>query len=314
MIVLVLVLVLVLDPLHARADTPVDRPEATELDRDTTPPGRVEFGFDGGAPIGAYALAASLGYLDHPLRLHTVEVRRFPVEHRETLALGGAVTLGAIGVADLRLPLSHQVGTRFVGLGDARPLDRWVPGDIALGLRVRVAARAGFSAFVRGVATFGTGDDHDFAGEAKWTAAWALIARGELGDNIVVAATGGIRLRGAEVRVADRVVGDELFGAAGVAVGIPPFTPWWCTPDQLRATAEIDGILGDRVGGLRGPSPVEMRIGVVGKPRPGFLVGVRVGAGLDDQVGAPRIRVLVDFAWQAPAAPPRPAPEVEDEE
>jgi hypothetical protein len=45
---------------------------------------------------------------------------------------------------------------------------------------------------------------------------------------------------------------------------------------------------------------------VVGRPRPGFAIGVRVGAGLDDQIGAPRFRATLELAWQAPAPPPSP--------
>ncbi len=291
---------------RAAADTPVTRPEATDLDRDTTPPGRVEFGFDGGAPVGAYAFGVQLGYLEHPLRLHTVEVRTFPVEHRETLFLGGALALGDSVVVDARMPLSHQVGPRMTELGDDRPLDHWVPGDLALGARLRVVDRGGFSAFFRARLTLGTGDDGDFAGEEHWTAAWMLIGRADVGHGLVIAATGGIHLRDAEVQIADRLLGDELVYAAGAAYALPPIAGLWCEPDQLRVTAEVDGILGDRVGGQRGPSPVEARIGVVGKPRSDLAIGVHVGLGLDDQIGAPLVRAMLEVAWQAPAPPPQP--------
>src|SRR5262249_16553774 len=152
-----------------------------ELDRDSTPPGRVEFGFDGGAPVGAYAASVQLGYLEHPLRLHTMSLQTFPVEHRETLFLGGAISLAPSVVLDARWPLSHPVGLRWRELGDARPLDRWVLGDLAVGARLRVAQRGPLSAFLRAALTFGTGDDRDFAGEAHWTAASLLIGRAELG-------------------------------------------------------------------------------------------------------------------------------------
>jgi hypothetical protein len=56
----------------------------------------------------------------------------------------------------------------------------------------------------------------------------------------------------------------------------------------------------------RGPSPVEARFGFVGKPLPDVTVGVRAGFGLDDQVGAPRFRAMLELAWQAPAPPPKP--------
>jgi hypothetical protein len=42
---------------------------------------------------------------------------------------------------------------------------------------------------------------------------------------------------------------------------------------------------------------------VVGKPLPALAIGVRAGIGLDDQIGAPRFRAMIELAWQAPAAP-----------
>jgi hypothetical protein len=55
----------------AHADTPIVRPEGIEVDRDTTPPGQAELSFDGGAPIGTWALGVTLGYIARPIRFHT---------------------------------------------------------------------------------------------------------------------------------------------------------------------------------------------------------------------------------------------------
>ena len=292
----------------ARADTPVDRPEAIEVDRVTPPPGRVEFGFDGGAPVGAWAIGLQLGSLDTPIVLRAGPLRVPAVARRETAALGGALALGPSIVLDARLPLSHQTGARWQGLGDDRPLARWVAGDLELGARLRVAAPGRLAVFLRGDLTLPTGADHDFAGEAAWTAAWRLIARAALPHDVVLAATGGILLRGAEVQVADRVVGDELHAAIGATVGLPPALRLWCHPDQLRLAAELDAIVGDSVAGQRGPSPVEAAIGVIGRPRPSLAIGARIGAGIGDQIGAPALRAMLEVAWQAPAPPPRAAP------
>ena len=304
----------------AHADTPVLRPEATELDREMPPPGRAEFGFDGGAPIGAWAASLQLGYLDRPLVLHAGSLEELPVAHRETLALGGALALGATGalVLDVRLPFAHQVGDRLVGLGDARALDRIVLGDLAVGARVRIAAGERLQTFARLVATLPTGDDDNFAGEARWTASGLLIGRATLPANIVVAATGGILLRGAEVQVADRVVGDALLGGLGAAIGLPPLLGLWCVPDQLRLTGELVGSLGDQVAHKHGPSPAEARLGVVGRPLPSLALGIRAGLGLGDQIGSPRFRATLELTWQAPM-PPAPArsptePEPDDED
>ena len=298
-----LLLAVVLVAGTARADNIIMRPEAVELDRDVPPPGRVEFGFDGGAPVGAWGLGAQVGYLDQPLVLRDQAITTYPVRHRETLALGGAVSLGDSVVVDARVPMAHQVGSRLQGLGDDAALDRFVLGDVAIGARLHVAGGERFSAFVRGQLVLPTGNDFQFAGDARWSGAWLLVARAELAPDVVAAATGGIRIRAAEVQVGDRLVGDEVLYGAGIAVGLPPVAGLWCKPAQARVLAEVVGVVGDRVGMLRGPSPAEARLGFVGKPLPELAVGVRAGVGLDDQIGSPRFRAMLEVAWQAPAAP-----------
>jgi len=284
----------------ASAGTPINRPEAIDVDHDMTPPGRAEFGFDGGGDVGAYALSLQLGYLDRPMRVHTTELETFPVERRETVWLGGALSLGPSVVVDARLPLSHQTGARWQGFGDDRPLDRWVAGDLGLGARIRVVHRDRFSAFFRGALTFGTGNDHEFAGEARYTGSWLLIGRAALPHGIVVAATGGIRLRGAEVQVADRLVGDELLGGVGATLPLPAVHGLWCDANQVRLAAELVGALGDDVAHKRGPSPAEARVGLVSRPRPWLAVAFRIGTHVDDQIGAPRFRAMLELAYEGP--------------
>lgn len=281
----------------ARADQPVDRPQAFEVDREQPPPGRAELGFDSGAPVGAWAASVQLGYLDRPFRLHTTEVKIFPVEHRQTVALGGAVTLGGRLVLDARMPLAHQVGDRMRGLGDDRKLDRWVPGDLALGVRVRVSDLARTSLFVRGAVTLPTGDDRDYAGEARYTMAWMVIGRVTLPYGFVIAATGGVRFRGAEVIVADRLLGDELIGGVGATYALPAMRGLWCDANQVRATAEVVGVLGNRVDDKLGPSPAELRLGMISRIRPHLAVAGRVGKGLDDHIGAPRFRAMLELVY-----------------
>ena len=283
----------------ARAQTPLTRPEATDVDRDSTPPGQAELGFDGGAPIGNWALGTELGLLEHPIRFHTVGIKTYPVLRRESVAFGGAVALGDSVIVDARMPLAHQVGQRLQYLGDQRSLDAWVPEDLTLGARVHVMTRGPVAVFVRGEITLPTGDDYDFAGAPNWSAAWMGIARVTLPADIVVAASGGIRLRGREVIVADQLVGDELMWAVGGTIGIPPLLPLWCKPEQLKASLEVVGIAGDRVNHMTGPSPIEGRIGVVGRIRPEYGIAVRAGTHLDDDVGAPAFRLSIDLVYQA---------------
>jgi hypothetical protein len=289
----------------AHADTPVQRPEAIDLDTDMTAPGRAELGFDAGGDVGAYALALQLGFLDKPMRLHSVDLETYPVDHRETVWLGGALSLGSSVVVDARLPLSHQVGDRWRGWGDNRPLDRWVAGDLALGARIRVVKHERFSAFFRGALTLGTGNDREFAGEARFTGSWLMIARATLPHDIVIAATGGIRLRDAEVEVADRLVGDELLAGIGAIVPVP---------GCLRVTGELVGALGDDVAHQRGPSPAEARVGLLAHPRSWLAVAFRIGTHLDDQIGAPRFRAMLELVYQGPPVMEHPREDVEDED
>lgn len=290
--------VLVLAATPAFAEEPSGRPEAVQVDRDAPPPGQVELGFDAGAPIQTWALSAQLGFLDRPMRLHTTEIKVFPVEQRETLALGAAIALGASAIADIRLPFSHQNGDRWQGLGDERALDQWVLGDLGLGLRVRLAQRGDASIFARAQLTLPTGDDYDFAGDARYSVAWMLIGRFVLPGGIVIAGTAGVRFRGREIELADRLVGDELTGAIGATYELPAVPGLWCPANHVRVTAEVDGVLGNDVAGERGPSPLEGRIGLVGRIRPWLAVGVHLGKGLDDQIGAPRFRGLLEVAFQ----------------
>ena len=285
----------------AHADTPVDRPQAFEVDREQPPPGRAELGFDSGAPVEGWAASVQLGYLDRPFRLHTTQIETFPVERRQTVALGGAVALGSRLVLDARLPLAHQTGDRMQGLGDERPLDRWVIGDLGIGARVRVTRGQESALFVRGHATLGTGDDRDHAGEARYTLAWMVIGRVALPHGVVLAATGGVRIRKAEVIVADRLLGDELFAGVGATYVLPAWRGLWCDANRVRVTAEVVGVLGNYVDGVLGPSPAEARVGMISEIRPWLAVAGRIGKGIDDHIGAPRLRAMLELVYRADA-------------
>jgi hypothetical protein len=286
----------------ARAQEPLDRPEGFEVDREAPPPGRVEFSFDGGAPLDdRWAVGAQLGFLDRPMRLHTVRVKIFPIEQRETFALGGAFAVTPAFVLDARMPFSYQTGDRYMGLGDDRELDHWVAHDLGIGGRLRLASRDLFSIFVRAHLTFGTGNDYQFAGESRFTAAWTLIARFTPIDRLVISFAPGVRFRAEEVIVADRLLGDELFAALGASFQLPAIRGLYCDANQVRVTAELHGVLGNDVGDFEGASPAEARIGIVSRIRPWITVGARVGKGIDDHIGAPRFRAMLEVAY-APGA------------
>jgi hypothetical protein len=284
----------------ASAETPIDRPSAIDIERDASPPGRPELGFDGGAPLdGGWAASLQFGWLERPLVFTTAGGESFPVARRQTVFLGGAVALGPSALVDVRLPLAHQIGDRLMlagGGGEGGALDKWVVGDLHVGLRARITHRPSFSVLARADIGFPTGNEDNFAGDSGWNLAWSLIGRFALPAGISLSAAGGIRLRGDEVIVADRIQSNELFGAAGVAVPIPPIRPLWCVAEQVKLSAEIGAVLGDNVAGAKGPSPIEARFGLVTHPRDNITLGFRVGAGLvDDEIGAPRWRALVEL-------------------
>jgi hypothetical protein len=278
-------------------------PEAMDVDRQDAPPARGELGFDGGAPLGDWAVAASLGYLDQPIALRgPTGLVTHPVSSRETLGLGGGLALGDSALVDLGVGFAHQSGDRLQGLGDDGALAAWVPLDARLGARARVMNGAHLSVFVRGEVTAPFGNERQFAGDAGWTGAWNLILRAQLPGGVIAAASAGVRLRGQEVVIGDRRLGDESLGALGVVVPLPPVCHLWCA-GQVSATGELVGILGDSDASLPGPSPVEARIGIVSRPRAWLEIATRVGIGLDDDVGAPRWRATVSAAYRQPSAP-----------
>jgi hypothetical protein len=297
----------------AHADTPLDEPSQIEVDRSETPVGRTEFGFDGGAPVEGWGATFGAGWLERPITFRAPDdTTTQPVRRRETLSIGGALALGTAVVVDGRFAIGHQIGDRLSALGDGAALERYVLGDLRIGARARVAG-SDDAVFLRADLTLPSGNEQQFSGEPSWSVAWRLIGRATLPQGIVVAANAGIRFRGREVLVGDRLVGNEFIGAAGVAVPIPPIRPLWCVADQVKLTAELTGVLGDDVGTGRGPSPVEARAGLVTRPLPSVTIGVRVGAGLADQIGAPQFRATIEVTYQGawklipPAEPDDPS-------
>jgi hypothetical protein len=314
----------------AHADTPRDTPAAIEVDRDAAPAGRIGFGFEGGEPVDAWGASIAAGWIEGPIRLGrdalgsgTLETR--PVRRRQTLSLGGALALGHSVVIDARIRASHQVGDRLRAAGDPEGLARYVFHDVRIGGRIRVAGDRDRAAMLRAELTLPSGNAGQFAGDARWTAAWSLIGRATLPRDIVAAATTGIRLHGAEVLVGDRLVGDALFAAAGVAVPLSAVGLRGGV-GQVAVTGELAGALGDHAGKLSGPSPLEARLGLIVRPWPALAIGAHAGAGLLDEIGAPSFRARIEVAWTpqatgrtepvtpSPPPPASPAPDGEPDD
>ncbi|MEO7731840.1 MAG: hypothetical protein ABIY55_12765 [Kofleriaceae bacterium] len=300
----------------AHAEQPRTTPAAIEVDRDTTPAGRVGFGFDGGESVDAWGVSLALGWLERPIELGAGAFaagspQTQPVRRRETVTLGGALALGDSVVLDAAIRGSHQVGDRLRADGEPAGLARAVFHDVRFGARIRVAGNRDRAALLRADLTLPSGNGSQFAGDARWTAAWRLIGRLTVSRAIVVAGNVGIRLHGAEVQVGDHLVGDELFAAAGVAVPIAALG----LDAPVALTGELAGALGDHVGKLAAPSPIEARLGAIIQALPALAIGVHVGAGLVDEIGAPRLRAVLELAWTprveraATAAPPPDEPD-----
>ncbi len=192
---------------------------------------------------------------------------------------------------------------------------------------------------MRAELTLPTGNDQQFAGDVRWTAAWSLIGRAVVGRGVAIAGTAGIRLHGAEVAVGDRLVGDALFGAVGVSLPLAALGLGVGSPavagaagstggaafsgslaQRVAITAALLGALGDHIGDLAGPSPVEARMGAITHATQELTIGAHFGLGLRDEIGSPKLRALVEVAWTPrvarrvePARPP-PVEEPDDEE
>lgn len=289
---------LVLVGTPAFADAPRDAPTELEVDRADAPVGRTELGFDGGAPVAGWSATIAGSWLESPISFGLLDgTSSEPVRRRQTAIVGAALALGDAAVVEARWSLARQLGDRLRGTGDERRLDRYVPGDLRIGARLRVLAKPRVSLFVRGDLGLPTGDQLDFAGDPGVSVAWRLIARATLPHGIVIAATAGLRLRGQEVVVGDRSIGNETLGALGIVVPLPAARPLWCT-DQVMLTAEASAIVGDDVGAARGPAPVELRAGVISRPRPAWTIGVRVARGITDEIGSPTLRATVELTYQ----------------
>lgn len=297
----------------AFADAPRDAPTEIDVDRGDAPVGRTEFGFDGGAPVAGWGATLAGSWLESPISFGLDGATSEPVRRRQSIILGGALALGESVVLDARFAGSRQLGSRLRGAGSDRTLDRYVPSDLRIGARLRVLAKPRFSVFVRGDLGLPTGDQQDFAGDPGVSVAWRLIARATLGRGIVLAASAGLRLRGQEVLIGDRLLGNESLAAAGIAIPLPALRPLWCA-DQVRLTADASAIIGDNVGVARGPSPVELRVGVISRPRPAWTIGVRIGRGVTDEIGSPTLRATVELTYQGSWKLLEIAPTADDED
>jgi len=102
-----------------------------------------------------------------------------------------------------------------------------------------------------------------------------------LARDIAIAGTAGIRLHGARWRSV----------IAWSATRCLPRRARRCrclrwdrgAAEHVAITGELLGALGDHVGDLAGPSPIEARVGAIAQLSPALAIGAHAGLGLGDQ-------------------------------
>ena len=86
--------------------------------------------------------------------------------------------------------------------------------------------------------------------------------------------------------------------AIGATYELPGLRGFWCPENHVRITGELVGVLGNDVANQRGPSPVETRVGMVSEVRSWLAIAGRVGIGLNDEIGSPRFRGLLEVVYR----------------
>ncbi|MBP6840012.1 MAG: hypothetical protein KBG28_25715 [Kofleriaceae bacterium] len=295
------VVVVMAAPSRARADQPADLPAAFDADRWAGMAGGDGLGVDraGALGLGVWAVRVGRSYLADPVHFDDAPVGADAVAGRSTLAV--AVAWGATASIDLGLTVGAvaQSGARRLAVGDPTPLRELTTADTRLAARFGVHDGPALTVAVLTTLGLPTGNERHFAGEAgTWfDGRVALAAR--LGPASVDGAA-GVRVRGREVQLADGVVaGNELVGALALTAPVPRIPGLTCGADQLVVLAQLDGALGDDVGGARGPSALEVRFGARARFWPTWSVTVAGGRGLSADLGSPSWRLAVELEWRS---------------
>jgi hypothetical protein len=277
----------------ALADDLLEKPTAIEVDRHAPGASSSWLGLDDATVIGLGHWAGRAGFslASRPI---TLGPGRAPVEYRGTLS--AAIAWGATETIEIgaMFPLVLQSGERLAALGDPAALQTVAAGDVRVGGKAQLVRGRRVDVAIGFAIGLPSGADDHFAGDASWTADWRGLVGARLGW-LELAAGAGVRLRGREVALDPmQAIGNELHAALAASMSISRLT---CGYDQVRLIAEIDGVVGDNVGGERGPSPFEARVGARVRLWRGWTIALAGGRGIVDEVGAPAWRALVDVAW-----------------
>ncbi len=257
-------------------------------------------GVDGLQP-GAWSLGAGASLMVDPLVLRDVrsgEQASAPVELRLgvelTMALGIASRL-QVGAA---IPMvAFQRGDRLQGIGlSEKPLASVATGDARLHLKFRLSQRG--AALRYGVSArlgLPTGDTDHFAGDKGLSFAWTLL--GEYSRNSWrIAANLGLRLRSEKVALLSpaRAHGNELLAMLATEYVLPEA---WNLPLSTKALLEYAAVKGDD----NGPSPAELRLGVVLQVAARARLKLIYGRGTtSNEIGSPRWRLASVFEISGP--------------
>jgi len=304
--------VVIAAPAVAIAETPTDAPAAIDVERWAATATGWWAGLDDARVVGFGHLAVGLttSAIARPIGLTAPNGDDLgaPVAHRATVTVAAAYGVTDSVEVDLAAPLVIQGGDRLTAVGEPRALRRVTSGDVRVGAKIQLITGPRVTAALGATLTLPTGNEGHYAGEASWVADWhglVMVRSGPIALGIGV----GVRLRGEEVALSpEQVAGNELTGAVALSWQVPTIPGVYCDWTQLRAIAELDGVLGDTVGGQRGPSPIEARLGVRGRIWRGWTVGVTAGRGLVGEVGSPRWRGVVEVSWRDEPRTDVPAP------
>ena len=123
-------------PVHARRRR---RSRSTATTRRRAQP---ELGFDGGAPVGDWAFAARLGYVDQPIALRDGATVVEPVRAaRDAVARRRDRARRTRSWSTRGCRWRTRSASSLTALGESGALAHFVVGDLRVGARLRVAAR-----------------------------------------------------------------------------------------------------------------------------------------------------------------------------
>jgi hypothetical protein len=242
-------------------------------------------GVEGAAvtPAGAVSFVASVDALGDAIELRTATTGAAvsePVDY--ALVANVALEFGiwkhwlalAVGVP----VVLYQTGDRLQGTGTSeRPLQTTVAGDIRVRAKASLVEGKRIGAALILQVTAPGGGQSDFAATDGATVEPRLVVDAHLG-RVTLAASVGARFQ-KERSLFTTQFGDELVWSGGLAVAIIP---------RLSLIAEAAGA----VGPSDGTRPAELRGAIRGVVGP-VTLDLGGGAGVDDDVGAPKYRVFL---------------------